>query len=119
MTLNKVMQNNYNFQNYNFPKKPELNGGLYTGKEFNGPWRNYPVIPDEIYMNNKNLVSANPPPLATTQFGNHFRPGNNTMNIKNMYHGISKQHNILCFGNKKEEHKYVSNNPYESKFVKY
>lgn len=47
---------------------PALNGGLYTGEPFKGPWGNVPVVPDTDYMINVNLRSARPPPEALTQY---------------------------------------------------
>jgi hypothetical protein len=41
--------------------KPSLNGGLYTGEPFKGDWGNVYVKPDVVYMNNVNLITANPP----------------------------------------------------------
>lgn len=63
------------------PPAPVLNGGLYSGRPFSAgsPWGNVPVTPDAGYMTSVNLLSADPPPGATTQFAStSFRPGNNT-----------------------------------------
>lgn len=51
----------YEFEKYGYmpPPPPSLNGGLYTGESFKGPWGNVPVIPDATYMINKNLVRGN------------------------------------------------------------
>ena len=59
------------------PPKPALNGGLYGGAPFAGPWGNVQVTPDVDYMISQNLKSANPPPHATTQYPGNVRPGNN------------------------------------------
>lgn len=61
------------------PPKPSHNGGLYGGAPFatNAPWANVPVIPDVDTYIHKNLRSANPPPMATTQYPGNVRPGNN------------------------------------------
>jgi len=61
------------------PPPPSLNGGLYTGKPFDkgAPWANIPVTPDSGVYVNKNLLSANPPPGANTQYPGNIRPGNN------------------------------------------
>merc|ERR1711907_165732 len=67
---------------------PSYNGGLYganigqdpltaTGPQFDGPWGNIPVTPTTTNMINKNLVSATPPPGATTQYIGTNRQGNN------------------------------------------
>lgn len=70
----------YNFDSNRYAKIPPapLNGGLYTGEPFkkNAPYANIPVVPDEGYMTNYNLRSANPPLEALYQY-NNFRPGNN------------------------------------------
>jgi hypothetical protein len=61
--------------------KPKVNGGLYTGEEFekNAPWGNFPVKPETGAYINKNLLSANPPPLAQYHYPSaEHRPGNNT-----------------------------------------
>ena len=80
-----------------FTPKPKLNGGLYTGEAFNGPWKNTYVVPDAIYMTNQNLRSANPPQNALTQYGDIIRPGNNNPKLSNV-HKFSNQHNIICTG---------------------
>ena len=65
------------------PNKPELNGGLYTGEAFKGPWGNVPVIPDEIALTHTVLKLGNtPPPGATKQFSPYtIRPGNNASKL--------------------------------------
>jgi hypothetical protein len=45
------------------PPPRKVNGGLYTGEEARGPWGNVPVVPEPNEIA-KNLLSANPPPLA-------------------------------------------------------
>ncbi|QOI90171.1 hypothetical protein QKU58_gp160 [Pyramimonas orientalis virus] len=77
--------------------KPALNGGLYTGEKFSGPWGNQYVQPDVVFLNNKNLVSAKPPQKALTQYGNIVRPGNSVPQFQNV-HQYSKEHNIVCTG---------------------
>lgn len=60
---------------------PKLNGGLFTGQPFEkgAPWGNFPVEPETGAYINKNLMSANPPPLARYHYpGAEHRPGNNT-----------------------------------------
>ena len=55
---------------------PALNGGLYTGEKFSGPWGNYPVPPTANgFM--ANLASADPPPGAMDSFPGYVRMGNN------------------------------------------
>lgn len=66
---------------YEPPPAPTLNAGLYTGMPFapGAPWGNVPVVPDAGYMTSVNLLSANPPPGAISQFAEtSFRVGNNT-----------------------------------------
>jgi hypothetical protein len=53
------------------------NGGLYGGLPFAGPWGTVPVPATTGYHINKNLVSAEPPPGATTQYPGTERLGNN------------------------------------------
>lgn len=79
----------------NIPE-PKLNGGLYTGEQFKGPWRNYYVAPDTEYMTSVGLQSANPPPNAQYQFGNIIRPGNNTIHPKKNLYKLSDNHNVVC-----------------------
>lgn len=62
------------------PPPPALNGGWYTGEEFekNAPWATVPVIPDTSLMINQTLRLADipPPPCAFTQYPACNRPGN-------------------------------------------
>jgi len=63
------------------PKAPELNGGLYTGEAFAGPWGNVPVLPDVTDLTTKTLLMQQREPmgtLAAQQFDpGLLRPGNN------------------------------------------
>jgi hypothetical protein len=77
--------------------KPSLNGGLYTGEKFNGPWGNVYVQPDIVYLTSMNLKSANPPQNALVQYGNVIRPGNNNPVLTNT-HKYSNEHNVVCTG---------------------
>lgn len=90
--------------------KPSLNGGLYTGEEFKGNWGNVYVQPDVVYMNNVNLITANPPKTALTQYGDIIRPGNNDPMFQNIKQ-FSEKHNIICTGNYKSE-PYKSSDPF-------
>ena len=92
----------YKFEKYQPPLKPELNGGLYTGEPFKGPWGNVPIVPDTVHMITTNLKSANPPTDALFQYGNSIRPGNNQHNVQTG-HQLSKEHNIVCTGKNKEK----------------
>jgi hypothetical protein len=65
---------------HNVPPAP-LNGGLYTGEPFKGPWGNVPVIPDVDYMTSINLRSANPPVEALMHYPGGPRAGNNKQNM--------------------------------------
>ena len=56
---------------------PAYNGGLYGGVPFAGPWGAVPVPATTGYHINKNLVSAEPPPMATTHYPGTERLGNN------------------------------------------
>lgn len=56
---------------------PPLNGGLYTGEPFAGPWRNYPVLPDAGYMMHVALQPSAPESKYHVP-GGGLRPGNNT-----------------------------------------
>ncbi len=82
--------------------KPSLNGGLYTGEKFAGPWGNVPAIPDATYMTNVNILSANPqPPFeATFQYPGNTRPGNNIQALKGIENGciVSSQSNNVPSG---------------------
>ena len=70
----------WNNPNQSAPEPPH-NGGLYTGPNFNGPWKNYPVTPTSASMM-ENMKSANPPPGADLQTTNKNRPGNNYSGMK-------------------------------------
>lgn len=101
------------FVHEEFKYKPMLNGGLYTGEEFqkDAPWRNFPTKPETGNLIHHNLMSANPPPSAQYHYpsGNN-RPGNNTPYLegidecKTFY--VIKDENLLnkadcrktCFG---------------------
>jgi len=56
---------------------PQLNAGLYTGAPASGPWGNIPVTPTGPNMTHNNLVSAEPPMGAVTQYVGSNRLGNN------------------------------------------
>ena len=103
-----------NYSNFDNSKsgipKPVLNGGLYTGEAFKGPWGNVYVQPDVVYMTNKNLISALPPQNALTQYGDIIRPGNNVPNFQNI-HKFSNKHNIVCTGSVKSK-VFKSNDPF-------
>lgn len=90
--------------------QPKLNGGLYTGESFKGPWGNVYVEPDTVYMTNVALLSANPPPHAPIQYGNTIRPGNNRPQLKHV-HRFSDEHNIVCTGTV-EKQPYKSMDPF-------
>jgi hypothetical protein len=79
----------YDFTKYISANKPVLNGGLYSGEPFKGPWGNTPVIADAVTMTKYTLLSANPPPNATKQFGDNIRPGNNQLVTDNIPIGKS------------------------------
>jgi hypothetical protein len=89
--------------------KPDLNGGLYTGEPFKGPWGNVYVQPDMVYLTTINLKSANPPESALLQYGNVIRPGNNEPVLQNT-HMYSNEHNIVCTGSVKTG-QFKSNDP--------
>jgi hypothetical protein len=76
------------------PKAPELNGGLYTGEPFRGPWGNVPVIPDATVLTGMAAL-----PQARTQMPpDSFRPGNNSpLPPQSMPHPLSDSHKqTLC-----------------------
>jgi hypothetical protein len=89
------------------PKTPELNGGLYTGEPFKGPWGNVPVIPEGSIMTHDTLRSANPPIEANEQFGDMIRPGNNDPLIPSL-NRFSPNHNIACTPHYIEKHQIKS-----------
>jgi hypothetical protein len=71
----------YSYVPLTYKYQPKVNGGLYTGEAFekDAPWGNFPVKPETGSYINKNLVSANPPPLAQYHYPSaEHRPGNNT-----------------------------------------
>lgn len=106
---------NYNFQSYTKPEKPSLNGGLYSGEKFKGPWGNYPVIPEATQMIHNTLRSANPPPNAILQYGNYIRPGNNEHPIPTK-HNIDETLNIQCVGSMKQKPSFASHDPNPHEF---
>lgn len=79
VAVNNMLQFSSVPNKHTAPNKPELNGGLYTGEPFKGPWGNFPVIADEIPLTGNTLKQGNtPPPGATQQFNPYMiRPGNN------------------------------------------
>jgi hypothetical protein len=88
-----------NHTHYIPPPKPSLNGGLFTGEEFHkdAPYRNFPQMPDSVYLHTKTLSSANPPPGSQHQFPDTYRPGNNLP--VTMFNGVFKfsdKHAIVC-----------------------
>lgn len=109
-----MQYSDFDHSNHGIPK-PVLNGGLYTGEPFNGPWGNYYVKPDVVYLTNTNLVSANPPQNALTQYGNIIRPGNNDPSFKNI-HMYSQQHDIVCTGSFKTNG-FKSNDPFFENYM--
>lgn len=88
------------------PKKPELNGGLYTGEPFKGPWGNYPVVPDVVPMTKKTLLRQTVPPTpgSTEQFDpSMLRPGNNMPLPLQDEHQFSDSHNFHCTSHESKE----------------
>lgn len=85
-------------QNVEVNLEPSLNGGLYTGEQFKGPWGNVSVIPDVVPMTTETLSNGNTPPdAALSQFGNIHRPGNNRLSLyKNSINRFSDRHTIMC-----------------------
>lgn len=91
------------------PPEPSLNGGLYTGVKFAGPWGNVPVIPDSGYMIHHNLKSSNPPPGAIYQYPGSIRPGNSYINMYGIQRYQDKSFNIYCI---KDDEKINNMNNY-------
>ena len=77
---------------YNVPP-PALNGGLYTGEPFKGPWANVPVTPDVDYLTHVNLKSAHPPSEALKHYPGGPRPGNNVQNMP----GVDLDNNKMSY----------------------
>ncbi len=65
--------------------EPPVNGGLFGGEQAVGEYANIPVIPTTTNMINKNLLSANPPPGATTQYPGTNRSSNNYIAMPGVY----------------------------------
>jgi hypothetical protein len=80
------------------PPPPAKNGGLYTGESFapGAPYRNFPAQPDASFLVQANLMSAGPPPGATTQPPGTIRPGNNDFDYPLPLKQYSKNHNLFC-----------------------
>jgi hypothetical protein len=90
---------------------PSLNGGLYTGEEFdkNSTYRNFPNKPDSVYMHTYALSSANPPPGISSQFPDTFRPGNNMPDTRSnsiKLTRFSNKHALVCLNNKSTTNAY-------------
>ena len=78
---------------------PAYNAGLYTGAPFAGPWGNIPVTPTTANYINNNLQSAEPPPLATTQYPGTERLGNNFSAMPGVdwfQYGNNGAYNVQC-----------------------
>ena len=74
------MDDLFNNNNYSPIPKPKLNGGLYTGEPFKGPWGNVPVIPDAAYLTyvTQRLSTDNVPTASLYQMQAPCRSGNNS-----------------------------------------
>ena len=88
------------------PKQPELNGGLYTGEAFKGPWGNVPIIPDVTVLTQHALKLGNEVVRgADAQFHpNLLRPGNNIPLQINKIQSIGSEYHIGCTENMPHEH---------------
>ena len=77
-----------------------LNGGWFTGEPFRkgAGWATVPVIPEAGHMTSDTLLSANPPPGATTQSVGYPRAGNNCQTMPNVMHLESPNNTIACTG---------------------
>jgi hypothetical protein len=87
----------YEFDKYGYmqPPSPKLNGGLYTGEPFKGPYGNYKVTPDAVYMTNQNLKTAKGPTEGLFHYPGNNRPGNNSQNMTGVKQ-FSNNTNIQC-----------------------
>ena len=65
--------------------KPVPNGGLFGGPQAEGEYASIHVVPTATNMINKNLLSANPPPGATTQYPGTNRSRNNYIPMPGVY----------------------------------
>ena len=86
----------YSYIDWVYPNKvppPKVNGGLYTGEPANGPWGNYPVIPEPNELS-KNLLSANPPPNAEKIPMSYNREGNNYVTYDD-YQLLNNNHPLM------------------------
>ena len=93
------------------PKQPELNGGLYTGEPFNGPWGNVPVVPDVTTLTQHTLGIGNEiVPGADAQFHpTLLRPGNNIPIAMNHLQSIGSEYHIGCTTNVRQMHTTTDN----------
>ena len=97
----------YDFEKYGYmkPPQPKLNGGLYTGEEFNkdSDYGNVKVIADVDYLMYENLKSAKGPDEGRFHYPGSTRPGNNVQLMPGLVE-YSNHHSIKCVSNK-EVHK--------------
>jgi len=105
----------YNLNEPQLPKEPELNGGLYTGEPFKGPWGNVPVVPEGSIMTHETLRSAKPPIQAIQQFGDMIRLGNNNPLIPPL-NRFSPNHDIACTNSVTQKHPIKS---FDKSFVSF
>lgn len=102
----------YDFDKHGYmkPKKPEKNGGLYTGEEFNRnkDYGNVPTINDVDYLMAHNLKSALGPDEGRFHYPGYTRPGNNYQENPGLKK-YSNQHNIYCISNKEIYKSKISN----------
>ena len=84
--LNSGIPLNQRWNNETTGAPPSPNGGLFGGPQgFVGEYASIPVIPTATNMINNNLLSANPPPGATTQYPGTNRLGNNYIPMPGVY----------------------------------
>ena len=74
----------WNNENVGAPPSP-ANGGLFGGPQAVGEYASIPVTPTATNLINSNLLSANPPPGATTQYPGTNRLGNNYIPMPGVY----------------------------------
>lgn len=116
--MSKLGFSDYNRNDSMIPPAP-LNGGLYMGEKFAGPWGNIDIKPDVVNMtrNGLKLTEVPPPEEAFNQYGDIFRPGNNEPDILGKEYTNDKIACLSKTSKKSNTSKCMSFDPNAEKFL--